>query len=286
MQILGAHKSIAGGLHRAFERGDAIGCDTMQIWVKNPRQWHAPPLTETEIRAFQAARRASEIAPVIAHAAYLINIASPKPKLWEKSIRALIMEVERCEALDVPYLVLHPGAHTGSGMRAGLERAAQALDRVHAATPGFTSRILLETMAGQGTTLGGDFEGLAHILDHVKEHERLGICLDTCHVFAAGYDLRTAAGYEATITAFEQALGLDRLQVIHLNDSRHPLSSHKDRHAHIGAGELGAAAFRRLLNDPRLAGIPGILETPKGKDAVEDRENLALLQSLIEREAL
>lgn len=282
MHILGAHKSIAGGLYRAFERGDQVGCETMQIWVKNPRQWQAPPLTETEIRDFQAARRASEIAPVVAHAAYLINIASPKPALWEKSIRALITEVERCETLDVPYLVLHPGAHTGSGMQAGLERAAQALDRVHGATPGFTARILLESMAGQGTTLGGDFEGLAYILAHVKEHERLGICLDTCHIFAAGYDLRTAAGYEATITAFDQTLGLDRLQVIHLNDSRHPLGSHKDRHAHIGEGELGAAAFRRLLNDPRLAQIPGILETPKGKAAVEDQKNLATLRSLIE----
>lgn len=282
MHILGAHKSIAGGLHRAFERGDQIGCDTMQIWVKNPRQWDAPPLTETEIRDFQAARGESEIAPVVVHAAYLINIASPKPALWEKSIRALITEVERCEALDVPYLVLHPGAHTGSGMQAGLERAAQALDRVHGATPGAAVRILLETMAGQGTTLGGDFEGLAYILAHVKEHTRLGICLDTCHVFAAGYDLRTAAGSEATITAFDQTLGLDRLQVVHLNDSRYPLGSHKDRHAHIGAGELGAAAFRRLLNDPRLAKVPGILETPKGKDAVEDQKNLATLRSLIE----
>jgi deoxyribonuclease-4 len=282
MLRLGAHESIAGGLHRAFERGASTGCESLQIWVKNSRQWSGPPLTDETIRQFQAARRRTGITPVVAHAAYLINVASPDAALYRRSIRALMAEVERCEALDLPYLVLHPGSHTGAGVQTGLERVAAALGEIHAATPGYRTRILLETTAGQGTALGADFESLAYLLAEARHGERLGICLDTCHVFAAGYELRTPAGYAETMAAFDHVIGLDRLKAIHLNDSKHPLGSHKDRHEHIGKGHLGTESFRHLLNDERLAGLPGILETPKSKDLHEDRDNLAVLRALVD----
>ncbi len=280
MLRLGAHESIAGGLHRAFERAQEVGCEAVQIWVKNSRQWSAPPLTEEEIARFRAAQAETGITPVVAHAAYLINIASPRAVLYRRSVAALTDEVERCEALGVPYLVLHPGAHTGSGMEAGVRRAAAALGEVHAATPGYRTQILLEGTAGQGTVLGGRFEELAQLLALTPQGERLGICLDTCHAFTAGYELRTAEGYAATMADFAATIGLSWLKVLHLNDSRHPLGSHKDRHAHIGEGELGLEGFRHLLHDPRLAGLPGLLETPKGPDLAEDRKNLATLRAL------
>jgi len=277
---LGAHESIAGGLYKAFERGVSAGCESLQIWVKNSRQWEAPPLTGEEIRVFQEAREAANIYPVVAHAAYLINLASPKEGLRRRSIEALTLELERCEQLDVPYLVLHPGSHTGAGEAVGLSHIAASLGEVHAATSDYHAQILLETSAGQGSSLGYRFEQLAYLLTHAPEGERLGVCLDTCHVFAAGYELCTRVGYTATLTAFDELIGLDRLKVLHLNDSRHPLGSRKDRHAHIGKGALGLEAFRNLLNDPRLAALPGILETPKSADLHEDRENLAALRAL------
>lgn len=281
MLRLGAHESIAGGLHHAFERGAAVGCDALQIWTKNSRQWAAPPLEPDLVRAFCRARHKYAIRPVVAHAAYLINIGSPDPDLHRRSIAALRVEVERCEQLRIPYLVLHPGAHTGGGLEFGTLQAAKALSAVHTALQGYRTRILLETTAGQGTALGGNFENLAHIMAETVEHERLGVCLDTCHVFAAGYDLTTRRGYAAALTAFDDHLGLEKLQVLHLNDSRHPLGSHRDRHEHIGQGYLGLAAFAFLLNDPRLAGRPGILETPKSDDLHEDQENLAQLRALV-----
>jgi deoxyribonuclease-4 len=280
MLRLGAHESVAGGLHRAFERGERVGCESLQIWVKNGRQWSAPPLTSDDVEAFQSARAATSIASVVAHAAYIINVASPDPALRQRSIEGLLLEVERCEALGVPYLVLHPGAHTGAGEAAGLHNIAASLGEVHAATPGYDVQILLETMAGQGTKLGYTFEQLAYLLAETPAGERLGVCLDTCHVFTAGYELRTSAGYAETMAAFEETIGLSRLKVLHLNDSRYPLGSHKDRHAHIGEGELGEAGFRHLLRDPRLDGLPGLLETPKSDDLHEDVENLARLRAL------
>ncbi len=242
-------------------------------------------MTEADIRAFEAARERTGIAPVVAHAAYIINLASPKESLWRRSIRALHLEMERCEALHIPYLVLHPGSHTGAGVEVGLQRVAEALSELHAATPGYRVQLLLETTAGQGTNLGSDFESLAYLLERTREGERLGICFDTCHVFAAGYELRTAEGYAETMATFDRILGLERLKVIHLNDSKHPLGSHKDRHAHIGQGHLGLEAFRHILNDPRLAGLPGLLETPKSADLHEDRENLERLKALRPSEA-
>ena len=278
---LGAHESISGGLHRAFDRARSVGCDAMQIFVKSNRSWAVKPLTDEEIALFKAKAEETGIQPVVGHTSYLLNLASPKDDLWQKSRDTLIIELERCEALDVPYLVLHPGSHVGSGEEAGLARVAQALGEVHAATPGFDAQILLETTSGQGTNLGYSFEHLAWLIEHTPEGERLGVCLDTCHIFAAGYELRTVEGYENTITTFDQVVGLARLKAIHLNDSKGELGNRKDRHEHIGQGHIGLEGFRNLLNDPRLEGLPGLLETPKGEDLHEDRENLAVLRGLI-----
>ncbi len=278
---LGAHESIAGGLHKAFDRAQSVGCDAMQIFVKPNRNWAVKPLTEEDIARFKARAAETGIHPVVAHTSYLLNLASPKKDLWQRSRDTLIVELERCEALDVPYLVLHPGSHVGSGEETGLARVAQGLGEVHAATPGFRTHILLETTAGQGTNLGYTFEQLAWLVERAPEGERLGVCLDTCHVFAAGYELRTVEGYEATMEEFDRAVGLARLEAIHLNDSKGDLGGRKDRHEHIGQGRIGLEGFRNLLNDPRLAGLPGLLETPKGDDLREDRENLAVLRSLV-----
>jgi deoxyribonuclease-4 len=271
-------------LYRALERGVEAGCDALQIWTKNSRQWNAPPLDPATIEQFQTTRRETGLRPVVAHAAYLINIASPKPDLHRRSTDALLDEVERCATLDVPYLVLHPGAHTGAGMDRGHSLAAQALSEVLAAYKNRQDdgvRILLETTAGQGTTLGGNFESLAWLLEETQGGEELGVCLDTCHVFAAGYDLSSEQGYAEMMAAFERTIGRQHLHAIHLNDSRHPLGSNKDRHEHIGEGHIGLAGFEHLLRDQRLDGLPGILETPKSKDLHEDRENLAALRALV-----
>ncbi len=278
---LGAHESIAGGLHKAFDRAQSVGCDALQIFVKSNRSWAVKPLTEEDIARFKAKAVGTGIQPVVGHTSYLLNLATPDEALWTKSRDMLIVELDRCEALDVPYLVLHPGSHVGTGEEAGLARVAQALGGVHAATPGFRTQILLETTAGQGTNLGYRFEHLAWLMEHTQQGERLGVCLDTCHVFAAGYELRTVEGYAATMEAFDRVIGLERLKVIHLNDSKGDLGSRKDRHEHIGQGNIGLEGFRHVLNDPRLAVLPGLLETPKSDDLHEDRENLAVLRSLV-----
>jgi deoxyribonuclease-4 len=280
--ILGAHESIAGGMFKAFDRAQSVGCESLQIFVKPNRAWAVKPLTDEDIERFKARAEESGIQPVVGHASYLLNLGTPDEELWTKSRDTLILELQRCEALGVGYLVLHPGAHVGSGEEAGLTRVAQALGQVHASTPGFSARILLETTAGQGTSLGYSFEHLAWLLSHTPEGERLGVCLDTCHVFAAGYELRTQQGYTDTIETFDHVIGLDRLKALHLNDSKGDLGSRKDRHEHIGKGHIGLDGFGHVMNDPRLAGLPGLLETPKGKDLREDRENLATLRSLCE----
>ncbi len=279
---LGAHESIAGGLYKAFDRAQSVGCKVVQIFVKPNRAWAVKPLTEEDIARFKAKAEETCIQPVVGHASYLLNLASPKDDLWQKSCDTLIIELERCEALDVGWLVLHPGSHVGSGEEAGLARVAQGLGKVHAATPGFCAQILLENTAGQGTNLGYSFEHLAWLIEHTPEGERLGVCLDTCHVFAAGYELRAPEGYRATMETFESIVGLEWLKAIHLNDSKGDLGSRKDRHEHIGKGFIGLEGFRHVLNDPRLTGMPGLLETPKSDDLHEDRENLAVLRSLIE----
>lgn len=282
---LGAHESIAGGLVRAFERGHKATCDALQIFTKSNRQWRAKPLTDEEIAAWRARMAEEEasggIYPVVAHASYLINIASPKEETWRKSYEALKIEVERCEALGIRCLVLHPGSHVGAGEEAGLANIARALSQLHADLPGYETTVCLEGVAGQGTNLGYSFEQLAWMLDHTRQGERLGVCLDSCHLYAAGYDVRTPEGYAETLAAFDHLVGLDRLRVVHLNDCVHPLGSRRDRHAHIGEGTIGLEGMRNFVNDPRLAHLPGLLETDKSDDLHEDIENLARLRSLI-----
>jgi len=279
--------SAAGGVAKAFERGAAIGCDALQVFVKNANAWRAKPLDAAAREAFAAARASTAgpnrpvPLPVIAHASYLINLASPVPATAERSRDALGDELQRCDALGIDGLVLHPGAHVGTGEDAGLDAIARALDEVFARHPDGRTRVLLENTAGQGTVLGADLAHHARLLRSVATPERLGVCLDTCHAFAAGADLRTSDGYEAFLTTADQAVGLTRVRAWHLNDSRHPLGARKDRHASIGEGELGHDAFARLIVDPRFEQVPMILETPLGDDGQGHARDLATLRSLI-----
>ena len=279
--LLGAHQSIAGGVENSLARGLEAGCDTIQIFVKTPNRWVSKPLAEENVIAFREAVAETGIWPVFAHSLYLINMATPDEALWRKSLDALVDDLERCEQLRLPGLVIHPGSHMGSGEEAGISRVAAALDAVHARLPGYDVQVWLEVTAGQGAHLGSTFAQLRGMIDAVKESERLGVCFDTAHAFAAGYELRTREGYEATWHEFDETLGLDRLRAIHLNDSKRELGSRVDRHEHIGKGLLGLEPFRFLLNDPRFRGIPMTLETEKSKDLVEDKENLAVLRSLV-----
>lgn len=280
--LLGAHMSTAGGLSSAFERARAIGINTMQVFTKNQNRWQQKPTPPEEIDRWRQAQAESGVAPVVSHAAYLLNLGTPDDALWEKSIDALVDELTRAEELDLLGVVLHPGAHMTTGEEAGLARIVAGLDRAHAATPGFKTLTLVEATAGQGTALGYRFEHLAAMLGGVKEPGRLGVCLDTCHMFAAGYDIRTPETYAATLAEFDRLVGLARLKCIHFNDAKKPLGSRVDRHDHIGTGELGLDAFGFFLNDPRLAAVPMILETPKSEDMHEDVENLAVLRGLIQ----
>jgi deoxyribonuclease-4 len=274
--------SIAGGLDRAPLRGKQVGCDTIQVFTKSNRQWRAKRISDQEVEAFKANLAATGIGPVVAHDCYLVNLAAPRRAVWKKSVAAFRVELEGAERLGIPYLVTHPGSHAGAGEAEGMRRVAEALNVLHAALPGAGVRILLETTAGQGSSLGHRFEQLAAILAGVDQADRVGVCLDTCHVFAAGYDIRTRDGYRKTVEDLDACLGLRRLQAIHLNDSKGGLGSRVDRHEHIGEGRLGLAPFRRLLNDPRLRRVPMILETPKDDDFVAaDRRNLARLRRLL-----
>lgn len=286
MLLIGAHVSISGGLHKAFPLAADIGCTAMQIFTKNASQWNAKPLQDKEIQQFKAAWEASGIRMVVAHDSYLINLATPDDALLEKSRSAMRIEVERCEQLGIPSLVMHPGSHVGSGEEAGLRRVAESFDAIHRQTSGYQTKILVETTAGQGTNLGWQFEQIARIFEHVAQPERLGVCFDTCHAFAAGYDIRTEAAYRQTMAEFDRIIGLARLNAIHVNDSVKPLGCRVDRHEAIGKGHIGLDGFRWLMNDPRLADIPKILETPKGGDPVaSDQENLSKLRALLETEA-
>ena len=279
--LLGAHQSISGGVEKALARGQEVGCDTIQIFVKTPNRWASKALAEENIAAFRAAVSETGIWPVFGHSIYLVNLATPDDVLWHKSIDALVDDLERCEKLGLPGLVLHPGSHMDSGEEAGIKRVGAALDETHARLPGYSAQVWLEVTAGQGSYLGYTFDQLQAMIDQVKEPERLGVCFDTAHAFAAGYELRTREGYEATWHEFDEILGLDRLKAIHLNDSKKELGSRVDRHEHIGKGLLGLEPFRFLLNDPRFRGIPMTLETEKSKDLSEDKENLAVLRSLV-----
>jgi deoxyribonuclease IV len=290
--LLGAHMSVAGGLPLAVDRAIAHRCDAFQIFSKNANQWRGRLVPPEEVREFRSRLAASGIGPVVSHASYLINLATTDELLRHQSVAAMADEIDRAEALGLLGVVLHPGCYTRGDRAGGLELIAQALDSLLAERPRGQTLVLLEQTAGQGTSLGSTFEDLASILAQTH-HKRLGVCLDTCHLLAAGYDIRSRDGYEDTFRKFEQKVGLDRLKVFHLNDSRKPLGSRVDRHEHIGAGHLGLEPFRRLVNDIRFRGLPMLLETPKtpgrGPRAVAvdalDEKNLNTLRRLVGRDA-
>lgn len=281
--LLGAHMSIAGGVFNAPLRGKSIGCDTIQIFVKNANRWLGKEMTDEEVEKFWQAKKDTGIEPIFSHNSYLINLASPDDALYEKSINSMLDELERSERLRLPFIVMHPGAHVGSGEHAGLKRIAAAINTLLRKTEGYKVGIALETTAGQKSNLGYDFEHLAAVIERVKDKSRVCVCYDTCHTFAAGYDLRTKKAYEATFAEFDKVVGLKRISAFHLNDSVNELGSRIDRHAHIGQGQIGLGGFRLLLNDDRFAGVPMILETPKGPDMAEDVMNLKVLRGLIEK---
>ncbi|MBP7999140.1 MAG: deoxyribonuclease IV [Chloroflexi bacterium] len=285
---LGAHMSISGGPYTAYARGAAATCDSMLIFTKSNRQWASKPLLDEDIELWRnAAANHSHITPVAVHASYLINIASPKPDLWEKSYQALKDEVQRAEALGIPFLTFHPGSHMDSGIDAGLQAISQGLMRLVQETEGYNVIICLETMAGQGTNLGYKFEQLATVLDGCGRTPRLGVCMDTCHIFAAGYDIRTPETYAQTMAEFDRIVGLEWIKCFHFNDSIHGLGENKDRHAHIGQGQIGLEGFASFVNDPRWAEHGAHLETdktetgPDGQEIDMDIANLATLRSLI-----
>ena len=279
--LLGAHMSIAGGVGEALIRGQKVGCDCIQIFTKSSRQWAAKPYTAEEIAAFRQNQVETGIKIVVAHDSYLLNLGAPDEKLRKRSVAGLIDEMERCEALGVPFLIAHPGSHVGSGEAAGVKAIAHSIDEVHEACRGLSVRLALEITAGQGTNLGYSFEQMGRIFDSVKQNDRLRLCFDTEHAFAAGYDLRSEEGYEQAFSELDRHIGLKRLVAFHLNDSKKPLNSRVDRHEHIGKGHLGLDAFRRLLHDRRFFGLPMCLETPKGPELKEDAENLATLRKLL-----
>lgn len=272
--------SIAGGLVRALERGHELGCGAVQIFLKNQRQWAAKPLQAAEAMAFRAANRRTKIRYVFAHASYLINLGAGATAQWAQAVDAFTDELERGEALGLLSVVVHPGSHLGAGVDAGLTRVVAALDEITRRTEGYRVRIALENTAGAGGTLGRTPAELGTMIGRAARPERLGVCLDTCHLFAAGYDIRSAAGYDAVMAECARAFGLDRVLAFHLNDARAPMGSGLDRHEHIGRGHLGLAPFRRLLNDRRFVRIPKVLETPKEPEPHADRRNLAVLRRL------
>lgn len=281
--LLGAHVPTAGGLHHAPAHGRDIGATAIQVFTRNQRQWAARPLADEETGAFRSAVEASGVRAVMSHASYLINLASPDAALSERGREAFRTEMARCHALGIPSLVFHPGAHLGAGVEAGLRAVAKGLDDALAAHRRAGVMPLLEITAGQGSCVGHRFEHLAEILARVKSPERVGVCLDTCHLYAAGYDIASPRGYERTLEEFDRVVGLSKLRAMHLNDARKPLGSRVDRHAPIGEGFLGLRTFRRVLADPRLRDVPKVLETPGGLPAW--RREIALLRGLRQRRA-
>ncbi len=280
MPLLGAHESVAGGLHLAFDHIRDVGGAALQIFTRNQRQWKPKAVSEEEQKLFAAAWQEDPSMPVASHASYLVNLASGKKELVEKSITAFTDELQRCALLNIPLLVIHPGSHGGDGVEEGLARFTKNLDQALERADNQVI-VLLETTAGQGTGLGSRFEELASIIAHSKYPEKLGVCVDTCHIFAAGYDIRSRESYQATMAEFDKVVGIERIKFFHLNDSKKGLGSRVDRHEQIGQGEIGLEGFRNLLNDPRFANHPMTLETPKGKDLQEDRDNLAALRGLL-----
>jgi deoxyribonuclease IV len=278
--LLGAHMSTGGGPAKALERGRSIGCNAIQIFVKNNMQWFAKPFAETELAAYHDYSDRPKV--VFGHTSYLINAGAKNPEFREKSIRALGEELNRADQLGLPFLVLHPGAHMGDGEETGLTRIVSSLDEAFASLPDGKCRIALEITAGQGTSLGHTFEHLATIIERSKFGERLTTCLDTAHLFAAGFDISTPQGFWDAVEKFDRIIGRDRLAAWHLNDSKTALGSRVDRHDHIGKGKIGLAPFREIMRSGEFAAIPKVLETPKGDDLKEDVVNLKVLRELLE----
>ena len=279
--LLGSHMSITGGVHTAFRRGMAIGCTTMQVFTKNSNQWEAKPLSAENIENYKSARANATIDPVVSHAAYLINLCALNLVVLNRSRVAFEDELRRSEAFGMLGVVVHPGAHMGGGEPAGIMRIAESLNLVHARTPGFRTLTILETTAGQGSSIGYRFEHLRAILDLVEYSERIAFCIDTCHLFAAGYPMHTEEGWEGTVRELDTILGLDRVVAVHVNDSKKEAGARVDRHEHIGKGLMGTIPFRLLMNDLRFSRIPKILETEKSDDMHEDVENMEYLLGLI-----
>jgi deoxyribonuclease-4 len=283
---VGLHLSIAGGVHQALRAALALRCQTVQIFVKNQRQWRAAPLDPEDVSAWHTLLATPGFGPAIAHATYLINLASPSRSLHARSVAAFTEELERCDLLDIPYLVVHPGAATGSEPSEAVRRVAEALNRIFDRKPDMGVRPALELTAGQGSCLGATFEELAEIIDQVEQPDRVAVCVDTCHAFAAGYDLRDAAGYTAMMALAERTVGVSRICCWHLNDSKGGCGSRLDRHTHIGHGEIGTGGFVQVLSDARFADVPLVLETPKGEDDQGrewDRVNLRRVRALATR---
>lgn len=279
---LGAHMSIAGGVYNAIIAGQEYNCSAIQMFTKSSNQWRAKPLSGDEISQFHELRQKTGIM-VVAHDSYLINLGSPDTTLLKKSREAFLIEMERCETLGIGFLVTHPGSHINSGEQKGLDTIVDSLDWLHSKTPGCRMMICLETTAGQGTNLGYKFEQLAYLMNKSKERERLGVCLDTCHIFAAGYEFRTKKAYNKMMKQFDEIIGLEHLKVIHVNDSKKDVGSRIDRHEHIGKGCIGIEPFGFFLNDRRIKKIPFILETPKGENGEMDDINLNILRKLIKK---
>ena len=277
----GAHESIAGGVDKSILRGQQATCDTIQIFNKSNNQWRAKKLETREVNEYFRLIEETGVTVATSHTSYLINIASPDPALNDKSYEALKVEMERCELLKIPNLVMHPGSHVGTGEEAGMDRIAENINRLFDELSGNDVWLLLETTAGQGSNLGYNFEQLAYMIDRVNDKSHIGVCMDTCHIFAAGYPISKPKEYKQTIKKFDDLIGLDRLRIIHMNDSKKEFGSRKDRHEHIGKGYIGLEGFRNIVNDRRLKNVPMILETPKGDDLAEDIENLAVLRGLV-----
>jgi deoxyribonuclease-4 len=280
--LLGAHVSIAGGVDKAFDRAEKLECTTFQIFTKSNRQWKTKDLDPEVIERYHQRQKETGIEPVICHASYLLNIGASDDAVWHKSVDALLVELERCEQLKIPYLVLHPGAHMGHGVDTGIARVVQALDMVHKRLPNHEVRVSLEITAGQGSALGSTFDEIARIIGDCEQSERLVVCFDTCHALAAGYEFRTVDDYKAMLSEFDRIVGLQKLKVVHCNDSEKDLGSRVDRHAHIGEGCIGLQPFGYFLNDSRFKKVTFLLETPKDDDPGDDIRNLEQLRGLVE----
>ena len=281
MDLLGAHVSIAGGIHNAPERGVKSGCSVIQVFTQNANQWKGKAVSDEDAALFREKFAASGLSDVVSHDIYLINLASAPGEVQDKSLAAFQQELERCARLGIDKIVMHPGSHNGDGEEVGLKRICQAFDLLFARVPQFTGKVLLENTAGQGSNLGYRFAHLKAIVEGCSFPDRFGVCLDTCHAFAAGYQIAERDGYQRTFDEFDRELGISRLMAFHLNDSKKGLGCKVDRHAHIGAGELGLEPFRFIMNDPRFKRVPKFIETPKGDDEEMDAVNLALLRSLV-----